>query len=86
VQESGGERDYVLEFVYKRYDRYNWDGGKAVTLFGITVTDQFMGEFHRQGFAREFDCWGSVRRTLRWTHGTSIGDAQLFAPTTSQRG
>jgi hypothetical protein len=78
-------RSYVLEFSYHFYDRYNWDGGKSVTLFGVKITDQFMGEFHRQGLAREFDCNGSVRRRFMWKQGENIADTQLFAPVSSER-
>ncbi|HEY3225743.1 MAG TPA: hypothetical protein VGK61_01950, partial [Planctomycetota bacterium] len=48
---------YQLNFEYKFFDRYNWDGGKKVTLFGIEITDEFMARFHREGLAMEFDCW-----------------------------
>lgn len=60
---------YTLEFQYKFYDRYNWDGGKSVKILGVTVTDQFMGEFHRQGLAKEFDMRGSVKKTIKWKKG-----------------
>jgi RHS repeat-associated protein len=40
--------EYTLQFEYKFYDRYNWDIGKEVKILGVTVTDKFMGEFHRQ--------------------------------------
>lgn len=48
------------------YDCYNWDGGKEVTIMGTTITDEFMGEFHRQGLARGFNCHDSIRRKLAW--------------------
>jgi hypothetical protein len=67
-------------FEYKFYDRYNWDGGKKVDIFGVTITDAFMGEFHRQGMAKEYDCFGSVRRQLSWQHGQPIPRPQLEAP------
>jgi peptidoglycan hydrolase-like protein with peptidoglycan-binding domain len=86
VAQGAQARSYALDFTYKFYDRYNWDGGKSVTLFGVQVTDHFMGEFHRQGIAREFDCVGSVRRRFTWNHGADISDGQLFAPTVSERG
>jgi hypothetical protein len=70
-------REFVLNFEYCFYDRYNWDKGKAVTIFDITVTDEFMGEFHRQGLAREFDCVGSVRRRLSWKKGQPLSKDQL---------
>lgn len=54
VMEGGGNRAYALDFEYHMFDRYNWDGGKQISLFGITITDEFMAEFHRQGLAREF--------------------------------
>ena len=55
-----------LELEYKFYDRYNWDGGKSVTIFGIEITDEAMGEFHREGMAKEYNEVGSFRRTLEW--------------------
>jgi RHS repeat-associated protein len=61
--------EYTLEFQYKFYDRYNWDTGKSVTILGQTVTDQFMGDFHRQGLAREFDMRGAVKKTVKWKKG-----------------
>jgi RHS repeat-associated protein len=61
--------EYTLEFQYKFYDRYNWDTGKSVTILGQTVTDAFMGEFHRQGLAREFDMRGAVKKTIKWKKG-----------------
>lgn len=41
------------------FDRYNWDGGKAVTIGPITVTDAQMGRLHTVGLAREFEVRGS---------------------------
>jgi hypothetical protein len=58
-----------VEFEYKFYDRYNWDRGKAVTILGVTVTDQFMGTFHRMGLAQQFDMRGSVKKTVKWKNG-----------------
>jgi peptidoglycan hydrolase-like protein with peptidoglycan-binding domain len=82
VFETAGARRYELDFEYKFYDRYNWDGGKKIELFGFTITDEFMGEFHREGVAREFDCFGSVSRQLSWDHGQAIPRPQLDAPRT----
>ena len=59
-------RHYEVDFEYRFYDRYNWDGGKSVTIAGFQVTDETMGEFHRQGLAREYDCFGSIHRKLAW--------------------
>jgi hypothetical protein len=61
--------EYTLQFEYKFYDRYNWDIGKEVKILGVTVTDKFMGEFHRQGLAKEFDMRGSVKKTVKWKKG-----------------
>ena len=55
-----------MTFQVKFYDRYNWDGGKSVTIGGVTITDETMGEFHRQGVAKEFDCYGMVERSVSW--------------------
>lgn len=68
--------EYELDFEYKFFDRYNWDGGKSVTISGITITDETMGAFHRQGLAREFDMTGSIERTFRWNQGGSIPEEQ----------
>jgi peptidoglycan hydrolase-like protein with peptidoglycan-binding domain len=72
VSERSGRREYALDYEYKVFDRYNWDGDKSVTLFHITVTDEFMGEFHRQGLAQEFNCFGSLKRRVEWRHGERI--------------
>lgn len=65
---SGGKigRHYEVDFTFCFFDRYNWDGDKEVEIGGVTITDEFMGEFHRQGLAREFDCRGSIKRRLVW--------------------
>ena len=51
-----------------------------MTFAGITVTDRFMGEFHRQGIAQEFDCRGSFKRRFTWKAGETIAQAQLDGP------
>jgi len=63
---TGPGHDCRLELEYKFYDRYNWDSGKSVHIDGIEITDETMGEFHREGMAREYDMNGSIRRTLQW--------------------
>ena len=40
-----------------------------MTILGVTVTDQFMGTFHRMGLGQEFDMRGSVKKTLKWKKG-----------------
>jgi len=79
---------YRLDFEYKFFDRYNWDGGKKVTLFGIEITDEFMARFHREGLAMEFDCWGSVRETVSWSGGAALhaGAAALKGATAGGAG
>jgi hypothetical protein len=80
VKDVAGVRHCELEFEYKFYDRYNWDNGKKVEIAGITITDEFMGEFHRQGLAQEFDMVGSFRRSFRWKRGDPIPPQQFLAP------
>jgi peptidoglycan hydrolase-like protein with peptidoglycan-binding domain len=79
VQNTPTGMEYELDFVYKFFDRYNWDAGKSVTFAGITITDRFMGEFHRQGLAKEFDCRGSFKRHFTWKKGGAIPQQQLYA-------
>jgi hypothetical protein len=76
VTQAPTGKEYAMDFEYKFFDRYNWDGGKSVTLFKVTITDQFMGEFHRQGLAQEFDCVASIKRRFTWRHGQPIPKAQ----------
>lgn len=80
VTKGSGGHEFSLDFEYRFFDRYNWDTGKAVKIFEITVTDEFMGEFHRQGLAREFDCFGSIRRKLTWRKGQALPKNQLDSP------
>lgn len=80
VSGTKSEPVYTVDFEYKFYDRYNWDAGKSITFAGITVTDKFMGEFHRQGLAQEYDCFGSFKRRLTWKKGQSIPVSQMEAP------
>lgn len=76
VKSGAAGREYELLFEYKFYDRYNWDAGKSVTIGGIEITDKFMGDFHRQGLAREFDMTGSIKRVFRWKQGNPISEEQ----------
>ena len=71
TSDAQGRKSYSLEFEYKFYDRYNWDGGKEVEIFGVTITDEFMARFHREGLAREFDMYGSYKQTVTWGHPTA---------------
>jgi hypothetical protein len=65
-QDKSGKRKYRLDYVYKVSDRYNWDIGKQVEIFGVTITDRFMGEFHRQGIAKEFNMHGTIKESIKW--------------------
>lgn len=77
VSAAGPGAALELDFEYRFYDRYNWDKGKSVTFAGITVTDKFMGEFHRQGLAQEFDCFGSFKRHFFWKKGQPLPQSQV---------
>ncbi len=63
---AGGKRSYQMQFEYKFFDRYNWDGKKKVSLFGVVITDKFMGQMHREGLAREYNCNGSFKKAFTW--------------------
>ncbi len=78
VAVNAGVRSYALDFQYKFFDRYNWDKGKEVTIFKIRITDEFMGEFHRQGIAQEYDCVGTISRRFSWSQGQHIPKQQLY--------
>lgn len=68
--------DCFVAAEYKFWDAYNWDGGKAVTINGIVITDEFMGELHRQGLAKEYQCFGAFRRNFHWRKGYGIPTGQ----------
>jgi hypothetical protein len=63
-----GIKECSLEYKYKFFDRYNWDTGKSVTIpyINMKIEDKFMGEFHRCGLAKEFNMYGSVKRSIKW--------------------
>jgi RHS repeat-associated protein len=65
--DGSGNNRVNMKFEYKMRDRYNWDSGKSVTIRGITITDHYMGEFHRQGLAMEYDLYGSMTESYSWT-------------------
>ncbi len=71
VQDKSGKRKYRLDYEYKVADRYNWDIGKDVEIFGVRITDNFMGEFHRQGIAKEFNMNGFISSSIEWYVHTS---------------
>ncbi len=79
TKDGNSQRVYELDFEYKFFDRYNWDGGKSVTIFGQTITDAFMGRFHREGLAQEFNMYGSTERKVKWT-GSTFGNPTITTP------
>ena len=62
--------NYSMDFTLNYFDKYNWDGGKSVTIGGITITDEFMANFHKQGLAKEFDMSGKITQTVTWKKGS----------------
>jgi len=74
---SGAGKTYDFDGQYKFYDRYNWDGGKSVTIAEITITDESMGEFHREGLSQEYDELGGCGVRFRWTHGSAPPPGQM---------
>lgn len=76
VKKGPAGNEFELNFEYKFFDRYNWDAGKKVDIFGIEITYAFMGEFHKQGLAREYDEIGSFKRRFTWKAGQTIPAGQ----------
>lgn len=66
---TGNSNCFELDFDFKFFDRYNWDNGKSVWIAGQEITDEFMGTFHRQGLAKEFDMVGSASLHVKWKRG-----------------
>ena len=59
VINASTHKTVTVNFEFKLFDRYNWDKGKKVTIGGQIVTDNFMQNFHRQCYAKEFNVKGS---------------------------
>jgi len=76
-KDLNGKFEYQLEFEYHFYDRYNWDKGKGVTIANIIITDEFMGEFHLQGLAKEYDEIGMIKRKFTWKQGERLPEIQF---------
>ncbi|MCC7338680.1 MAG: peptidoglycan-binding protein [Pirellulaceae bacterium] len=85
VTMENGVKTYQMHFTFNIYDRYNWDlGEKSITIdltdYGapdtnnnlITVDDQTVGEFVRQGLAREFDTRGAFVEIISWREVDAI--------------
>ena len=65
---------YEMTFDLKFFDKYNWDVGKSVTIFGIRVPDIALGELHQAGIAQEYLMNGNVTYKIEWTKGQRIGN------------
>lgn len=66
-----GQARFAMDWQCNFFDRYNWDDGKSVSVpvaghGTVRVTDEFMGEFHRMGLAREFDMVGTIKERIYW--------------------
>lgn len=61
---------YNLKFQFMFFDRYNWNinaANSGVRLGNvIPVTDVFMGDFHQQCLAREFNIFGTIEIKVKW--------------------
>jgi hypothetical protein len=80
-QDKSGKRKYRFDYEYKVVDRYNWDTGKQVDIFGVIITDKFMGEFHRQGMAKEFNMNGSIKTSIEWDSLNPSSHTVVSSPT-----
>ncbi|WP_255475252.1 hypothetical protein [Pseudocitrobacter sp. 73] len=62
--------NYSLKFQFHFFDRYNWNINKpdsGVRLGGvIPVTDRFMGRFHQECLAREYNIKGVIEKEVTW--------------------
>jgi hypothetical protein len=66
----------TLDFEFHFFDRYNWDSGKSVSIAGMTITDDFMQQFHRQCYAREFNIKGVSKHRVEWSAFADAAVAQ----------
>ena len=55
-----GSSNWTYKYNYRTHvaDRYNWDGSKSTTIFGITITDKQLQRLHQTGLAQEYDLSG----------------------------
>ncbi|ADV68449.1 hypothetical protein Deima_2820 [Deinococcus maricopensis DSM 21211] len=75
----------ILKVKYRVHihDVYNWDKGKAVTIFGKTITDESMGLMHKAGIAREYTVYGQSEPIADFMSLWKIGSQK---PATSFQG
>jgi len=71
-KDSSGNKAYKMDFILNCADRYNWDKDKSVTIFNVEITDEFMGSFHRQGLAQEFNLQGQIKSQHKWGDKTVL--------------
>lgn len=62
-----------MSFDLKIYDKYNWNSGQSFDSFGKDISDDFMGKFHKQGVAREYEVFGNLPLKFTWK-GNPYGD------------
>lgn len=80
VEHDGvGGQGYKMEFILIGADRYNWDKGKSVKIFDIRISDDFMGTFHRQGLAQEFNLRGQIKSQIMWGDKTVLAKMEQIA-------
>lgn len=69
---SNGSRlcSYNLTFQFKFFDRYNWNvsvANSGVRLGSVVpVSDNFMGRFHQECLAREYNIFGAIESEVKW--------------------
>jgi hypothetical protein len=62
--EAPGTGHVTTDVELELFDRYNWDQGKSVTIAGVTVTDERLGQLHKAGIAQEYEVSGKISRTI----------------------
>ena len=80
-----GACKYKLAFTFHFDDRYNWDTGKGVSIFGIWVPDVSLGRLHRVGIAQEFDMVGETFKTIAWEKGQRFDQSGNLTPSPKSR-
>lgn len=62
-------RHYKLRFKFIFFDRYNWNINQpdaGVRFGGVAISDRFMGSFHQQCLAREYNIHGVLEIEKEW--------------------
>lgn len=62
--------DYYLQFQFMFFDRYNWNVNSTksgIRLDNVLpVSDIFMGRFHQECLAREYNIFGTIETEVKW--------------------